>query len=250
MRAKCWRSSIAVALVALALLVATPRALADKFNPGVHPINARLGGLTYGQWSAIWWQEAFSVTDFNSCTLQPKKQIFFLDGFGPTGRSCTVPTGKHIMFPTFNAEWSVAEAEAALMASGGTTSCFIFGVPIPDINGNIITGTDDSALRACAVSQAHHALGPGTTLEADVDGTMLVNLAHYEAESPPFDFTSAPGNPLGVPSSHSVADGFWIILHPLSVGVHKIHFLGTAIFPETSPPTPVTFEEEYTLTVR
>jgi hypothetical protein len=248
---KCWRSSIAVAMVAMALLVTTPKAFADNINRGVHPIHARFQGLTYGQWSAIWWQQAFLATPSDDCPLQSRGQMFFLDGFGPPARSCTIPTGKHIMFPIFNAEWSVFEAEGALTASGGITSCFVFGVPIRDINGNLITGTDDSSLRACAVSQARHALGPGTTLEAVVDGRTLVNLAHYEAESPPFDFNVVAGNLGGVPEpSHAVADGFWIILNPLSAGVHTVHFLGTAIFPETSPPTPVTFEETYTLMVK
>jgi hypothetical protein len=70
-----------------------------------------------------------------------------------------------------------------------------------------------------------------TKLEASVDGRQLQDLTIYRALSPAFDFTSAPGNPLGVCqpdgcNSHAVADGFWIMLTPLSKGTQIVHFHG------------------------
>jgi hypothetical protein len=118
-----------------------------------------------------------------------------------------------------------------LMDAGEMTtpgqSCLIPGPP---------NGTSDADLLACATAQANHALdvGRGASLEADVDGVTLQNLPNYRAVSPPFDFTAVDGNPFSVPAgpSHAVADGFWIILTPLSPGMHTIHFAATVPFPE------------------
>ena len=233
---KCWRSALAVTLVAMALLVATPKALANNITPGVVPIDGQVGGLTYGQWSAIWWQRAFSVTTFNDCTLmnQSDEPVWFLAGTtgGPATRFCTVPAGKFIMFPVFNTEWSAAEAEGALAAPGAISSCVI---PDPTI-----TGTDDAALLACASLQADHGTFPRAKLMAFVDGTQLQDLTDFRAVSPPFDFTTVAGNPFGLCpalspcplTSHAVADGFWIILDPLSTGKYTIHFKAYVPFPE------------------
>jgi hypothetical protein len=128
------------------------------------------------------------------------------------------------MFPIFNAEWSIVEAQAQQQTTPGQ-SCILPGQP---------NGTSDAALQACATAQADHATAPGATLAADVDGKALTNLTHYRAVSPPFDFTAVAGNPFGLPAeqSHAVADGFWIILTPLSPGTHTIHFTATVPFPE------------------
>src|SRR2546421_7627483 len=106
---KYWRSSLVVVGVVVALLGST-MVFADGINPGVLAINGQVGGLTYGQWSARWWQYAFSVTTFANCPVEPSGQMWFLAGTtgGPATRSCTVPAGKNIMFPLFNVEWSVA----------------------------------------------------------------------------------------------------------------------------------------------
>jgi hypothetical protein len=195
----------------------------------VVPINDLVAGRTYGQWSAIWWQRAFSVTTLNDCTLmnQTDEPVWFLAGTtgGPATRFCTVPAGKFIMFPVFNVEWSVAEAESTLASPGAISSCVI---PDP-----AITSTDDAALLACASLQADHGTFSHAMLKAHVDGMQLTDLTNFRAGSPPFDFTApAAGNPFGVPSSHAVADGFWIILNPLSAGKHTIHFKAKVPFPE------------------
>jgi hypothetical protein len=145
---------------------------------------------------------------------------------------------KNIMFPLFNVEWSVAEAQA------NGNACIVPASP---------SGTSDAALQACATAQANHATAPGAELEAEVDGKTLQSLTNYRAVSPPFDFTSAPGNPLGVCqptgcNSHAVADGFWIILDPpLGPGKHTIPFVAHVPFPELN----FTFKTEttYQLTV-
>ena len=233
---KYWRSSLVVAGVVVALLGST-MAFADNINPGVLAINGQVGGLTYGQWSARWWQYAFSVTTFDNCPAEPSGQMWFLagstDGKIDT-RNCTVPSGKNIMFPVFNAEWSVAEGAAQEKKTG--TSC-----PLPDINGNPIKGMNYAALSACATAFAQHGTDSNATLTAQVDGVQLQSLTNYRALSPapPFDFTEVAGNPFGLcPTirpcplhSHAAADGFWIILDPpLSPGKHMIDFAATVPF--------------------
>ncbi len=173
------------------------------------------------------------MTSFDDCTLmnQPEPNqalgpVWFLAGTADgtiARRTCTVPAGKFIMFPIFNTEWSKVEALAAQPPTGG---CFISGV--------VPSGTEDAALRACAKAQADHGLDPGTILKAKVDGIALPNLKTFRAASPfpPFSFTTVKGNPFGLcPAlspcpleSQGVADGFWIILNPLSLGQHTVTF--------------------------
>ena len=216
LRMKYWSSALALAVVVVALLGPT-MAYARNANPGVFPINSRPYGLTYGQWSARWWQYAFQQTTLDICaTDKPGSQVIFLAGNSAIN-SCTVPSGKAIMFPIFNVEWSVAEAEKQPQFTPGQ-SCFVPAEP---------NGTTDATF-------------PNASLEADVDGVTLQNLTDYRAVSAPFTFTTVEGNPFGLCpadgpcplTSRAVADGFWIMLMPLSPGAHTIHFTATVPFPE------------------
>lgn len=232
---KYWRSSIVLAIVVLALLVSPTMAFAHNANPGVFPINFQPFGLTYGQWSARWWQFAFQQPNLDICaTDKPGSNVVFLAGTpGPPAvtRECTVHAGQAIMFPVFNVEWSVAEANNQGNETPGQTC------PVPaSPNGN-----SDAALQACATAQANHALDPKASLEAAVDHVKIQNLEHFRAVSPPFNFTAVKGNPFGVCelvnncssgslTSRAVADGFWIILKPLSPGKHTIHFAASVPF--------------------
>lgn len=243
LNAKYWCSGLMVVGVIVVLLGSTV-AFAGNPNPGVFPIQSRPYGQTYGQWSARWWQFAFQQTTLDICaTDKPGSKVTFLAGTspGPVTNSCTVPTGNAIMFPVFNVEWSRIEADT----TPGT--CLVPATP---------SGNSDAALQACATAQANNALASNASLEADVDGVTLQNLTNYRAVSPPppFTFTAVSGNPFGLPpgSSQSVADGFWIMLTPLSPGKHTIHFAATVPFPNVNPPsTPFTFtlDTTYNLTV-
>src|SRR5207248_662169 len=137
----------------------SPTVFADNLNPGVLAINGQIGGLTYGQWSAQWWQYAFSVTTFDNCPTEPSGQMWFLGAPTHGTSNCTVPAGKNIMFPTFNVEWSVAEAAAQEKKTG--TSC-----PLSNGNGNLIKGMNYVALSACAAAFAQHGTDSDATLEA------------------------------------------------------------------------------------
>jgi hypothetical protein len=226
---KYWGRSLVVIAVGVVLsALASSVASADNPNSNVFPIGSRPYGQTYGQWGARWWQYAVQQTNPDICASdKPESRVTFLGGTpGPpaASRSCTVRTGQAIMWPVFNVEWSVAEAQAQESMTPGQ-SCILPGQP---------DGTTDAALQACATAQANHATSPGAMVAADVDGVTLQGLTSYRAVSPPFDFRAVKGNPYGIPEgpTHAAADGFWIILTPLSRGTHTIHFTGTVPFPE------------------
>lgn len=288
---KYWQSSIAVVMVVTAFFMASPMAFADNINPGVLAIDAKLGGRTYGQWSENWWQWAYSVksSTLGNCP-QESGRMWFLAGAPvlttgaqihagsqsttTTPFNCTVPAGKNIMFPLFNAEQSVAEAEAGTKLGNlpGDTC------PLHDVNGNDIKGTDYNSLLSCAQAFTQHVCDSahtcstfhsGASLGATIDGRqVLTNLTHYRAASPPslFPFTAVKGNPFGLCEALSTtgtsdacplhtkaaADGFWIILGPdrLSKGQHTIRFTASVPFPESNLNFTYTNDVTYTLTIK
>jgi len=252
---KYWRSSMVVVMAVMALIMSAPMVFADTINQGVLDINGQVGGLTYGQWSEKWWQWEYSVTTFDDCPNQSGQMWFLtgavrlivpgaqtLAGSHPTAttvRKCIVPAGKNIMFPVFNFEQSVAEAEANGDVPRPGSTC-----PLYDVNGKLITGEDYDSLLRCAQAFTQRVLTqPGVSLGARVDGQALKSLTHYRAASPPplFPFTAVEGNPIGLCEAlhhcplptEAASDGFWIILAPLSAGrTHTIHFTAVVPFPE------------------
>ena len=98
------------ALLAAALLSlgAPSSALAggDKENgPHIFPIQSHAYGKTYSQWSAAWWQWAFSIAAPNNPILDQTGQnaavnqagnVWFLAGNtgGTSERAVTIPSGK------------------------------------------------------------------------------------------------------------------------------------------------------------
>lgn len=224
------RSVIAVIGVVLLILTATI-ASAKNLNPGVLPPNSHSFGMTYGEWSAAWWQWALSIpVDENplldptgeNCDVGQSGKVWFLAGTvgGSVERECTVPVGKAIFFPIVNTECDDVAP---------------FPPPFPQ----------PPFLAECAQFFIDHA----TVVEVTVDGVPLQNVDMYRVQSPPPSFTiDLPDNNIfGVPgpvSGSAVSDGFWILLAPLSKGEHIIQFRGVLSFPE--PELNFTFETEVT----
>jgi len=67
-------------------------------------------------------------------------------------------------------------------------------------------------------------------LEAELDGVRIQELNDFEFQSPLFTYWLPADNIIGISggplTSPSVADGFFIMLRPLSVGQHTLHFRG------------------------
>ncbi len=192
-------------------------------NPGVLPPNSIIHGMSYGDWGAAWWKWAlsipFAVNPMNDQTGANVAQgqsgdVWFLAGtFCPdiyagcavatATRDCVIPAGKTLFFPILNGECSTFE-------------------------GN---GTTYDQLVGCARGSGDIATG----MACEVDGVPLVNLKAYRATSGLFTWGPLPaGNILeafGFPNSVGATslaaqDGFYIMLAPLAVGPHTIHFAG------------------------
>jgi hypothetical protein len=66
-------------------------------------------------------------------------------------------------------------------------------------------------------------------LKAKIDGKSVKNLNGQRVTSPEFTLTIRDGGVFGIPSgTHApqVADGYWLMLRPLSPGSHTIQFKG------------------------
>ena len=175
-------------------------------------------GKTIGEWSKNWWQWALAIPastnpmldntgDF--CHLGQQGPVWFLAGVwggGQAMRSCNVPEGKYILFSIANVIW-------------------INSPPNGDDPNN--TETDYRQF-------ANDGLPPsiGGQLEATLDGNPIIfnpNTPIIRSQSPVFMASFPPDNVFGVPADTLtpypiVSDGFWVMLPPLSLGNHTLHF--------------------------
>ena len=207
----------------------------SNLNPGVIPPQARPFGGSYGQWSALWWQWAYSIpaarnplfdeTGANCGEGQSGKVWFLAGSYGsftePAVRRCRIPQGKAIFFPILN-----------VVAGSGVYDCdpSVPGVPC-----------DVPALRQLTATLMDNPI----LLEADVDGRPIQNPNSYRAVSPVFKITYPEDNINGLPAGMyypQVSDGYWIMLAPLSTGAHNIHFKGIVDFFGYIFTTEVTYE--------
>jgi hypothetical protein len=194
-------------------------------NPRVIPPHSHAFGTTYGELAGEWWNWALQFPypenplndpDGRYCDLGQKGKIWFLAGtwFDPPGteRYCTVPTGKAIFFPIING------------------NSFYPDFPL---EGDVCDDPDLSPEEQvrCDVNDD---VDPTDVLQCEIDGVPLQDLFRYRAESPEGGYTlSIPEgsilNQFGYDSGDrypAVADGYWILLPPLSKGEHVIHFHG------------------------
>jgi hypothetical protein len=200
---------------------ALPAVFAQGVNSGVYPPGNAVSGLTYGQWSAAWWQWLLAIptgpgTDQNPqddttgqfCNTNQSGPVWYLAGSGtgaPTSRVCSFSSAKAIFFPLINVECSTLDA--------APFNC-----------------TDEASCRKC-VTKIVDGIDP-RSLSMSVDGApALHGVQAFRVLSPFFDFTVPSQNILGVPagSGMSVSDGYWIMLKPLSPGHHTIHFTGAFV---------------------
>ena len=187
-------------------------------NPGILRPNSKAFGMTYEEWSARWWQWTFSIPvdqnplfDANGeCPNGANGQfgpVWFLAGAfqdeGPVVRDCTVPPGKALFFPIVDGACSELEGD----------------------------GTTEQELRDCARALIDGVVN--NSLQAMIDGVAVRNLQDYRISSRLFTLGPFPNNnlfqffeidaPPGTTTS-AVADGYYLLLPPLSKGMHTIHF--------------------------
>ncbi len=201
---------LAAALGVMSFHAATTQAGNGNPNPGVLPPHSQAFGATYGDLAGAWWNWALQfplgedpITDDTGEDGDQGQSgpVWFLAGtFGATAeRTLTVPAGKALFVPLVNSVWWVPE-----------------------------DGPDEDAVRAGAASS----IDTTSVLECTVDGVPLQGLFGYRAASPEGGFVLhipegslatawgyAPGD-----RDPAVADGYWLLLAPLSAGEHVIWF--------------------------
>lgn len=211
-------SMISAVLAAISLLYALPTpAKAEGSSFTIVPPNTAPFGMSYGEWSARWWQWAFAlpfnIGPFNwpnlarpDCGIGQVGPVWFLAGYGPdpTAVTCRVPAGKALFFPIINNECSSLEE-------------FPY------------EGDSASDRRTCA--QADTESNPPVKLNVTIDDHNISNLTSYRAQSPDFWFVIPPptkllgGNILGYSNAaigQSSSDGYYLMV-VLSPGKHTIH---------------------------
>jgi hypothetical protein len=151
---------------------------------------------TYPEFTARWWQWFLSVpvaknpATGGACSTAQLGSVWFLAApFTGTGEvPCTVPAGKMLFFPIFNAECSSLE-------------------PPP------FYGATPEARRACAKGFVDSV----SNLSVTIDGVSLQQLQRYRVVSPDFDFTVPPDNVYGMPAGFGQAsgDGYYVMIAPL-----------------------------------
>jgi hypothetical protein len=192
-----------------------PRSFADEqgnHSPRVIPPVAKAYSKSYAEWSAAFWRwnsalpidrnPNFDAGDCQNGDNGQSGPVWFLgQGVGvPVVRNCMVPAGKAIFFSILAAECSTLEAPP-------------------------FYGDDEAQLRTCARSLADSFMA----LACEVDGAALRDLNAYRVQSPLFQIAFPPDNVAGVPGGGtglSVADGWYVLLAPLSKGQHTIHVHG------------------------
>jgi hypothetical protein len=206
---------------------------AVEIATSIYPPGSKPYDRTYGEWSAKWWQWAFSIpsdrnpindTSGKYCSSnQNDSNVWFLAGSGGAKviRSCTIPPGKAIFFPIMDGEWSYAESPTSKTESDLRT---------------LVHADQDT------VSQ----------LTLKIDGVRVQNLTKFRADSPLFNF-STPKNgifDLHSVTSQAVSDGFFVMLKPLSKGTHEIHWSGVLGSPTTTSPLVQPEDVTYRITIK
>jgi hypothetical protein len=176
-------------------------------NISVFPADSKPYGLTYGEWTARFWQWLHSIpkpdspaadTTGKNCALKQTGPVWFIPGtFGGTNeRTCTIPAGKAILVTLINVMCSYAEHHLKT----------------------------EPELRACAKADQDKVTGTMIT----VDG---VQLTPVRLQSPLFTVTLPENNALGLKpqTTPALSDGYWVFLQPLPLGQHTIHASGSLV---------------------
>jgi len=211
---------LAMALVAVGLLgssTAHTAAQERDSSPRVVPPNAHYDGFAYAEWLAKLWQWILAVPTAENPSIfgneanigvgQPDHVWFvplvFGNPPGPVERTFTIPAGKALFVPIFTGE---ADNSPCI----GSPSTF--------------TADELRALIAPPLDTA--------SMEVEVDGVAVKDVAQYRLPTPVFSMTYPAHNisvelfgctdALGT-YTPAIADGYALILTPLAVGEHTIH---------------------------
>jgi hypothetical protein len=202
-------------------------------NPGIIPPNAHFHGMTYGEWLAGFNQWVFSLPaadnpifegNEDKIAIGQPKHVWFLANAAPVvNRHFTVPAGTALYATIFAVEWD-------------NQICVD-----PDTNYTV------DELRAIAKS----IVDSFTDIEVQVDGVPVEDIAAYRSTSPVFFSTTVEQICEAVHGTYGpmVADGYALLLAPLSVGEHTIHISGVVVVDPSDPSKDVDVDVTWHITV-
>jgi len=206
-----------------------PNALAndiDRNRIRIYDRDSVVYGRTYSEWNAAWQQWADSIPTANhplfdngDCSVGQSGPVWFLGrkfvavGGTATGiavRNCDVPAGEALYVAVYNAEDSAIEEAAAGL-----------GHPAQVGEMRAITAQEIDGI---------------TDLSMQVDDENIRDIRErFRVQSPAFGFTLPPDNfftaigegPFQAGAYFpAVDDGYYVMVAPLPVGQHTIHFHG------------------------
>jgi hypothetical protein len=196
-----------------AVMLAAALGFAGIGRAAVIPPGANFQGQSYGQWSAAYWQWLFSLPvdghpgidspDFD-VTAGQSGHVWFLTGpFGTIERHVTIPAGKSLFVALINVDASTLEE--------------------PPFYG--ATAADQLAIASGFADYI-------TDLSFTVDDKTVGNIGDFRVTSPQFSFTAPSPWLFGPTGGTGTATGvgYFVMLPPLSVGTHTIHYTGAFKF--------------------
>ena len=200
-------------------------------NPGIMPPDSRIGGKTYGEWNQEWWQWALSMPVDNhplydtadSSEGQTGKMVFL----GSSFESELAPSGE-----------TITEVDREISISPGTK---IF-IPLFNVEVSTIEGYGGTEMEM--QEQAESFLDLVGSMTVLIDGVPVENPEQYESPSPLFEIGPLPENnvlqDIGVDApagstGDAAANGYYLMLPPLSVGEHTIEYVTPIVVPGGNP---------------
>jgi hypothetical protein len=179
-------------------------------------------GNTYGEWAAGWiqWAEAGPVgqnviTDATGAFCganQPRRDVWYLAGAfgGNTGveRSCTVPHNRALFYPLLEWNWIDCPGTSDVLLSDA------------DVRGILAGLTDQAAMLTSTldgVAISRHQVLTVRTQSPKFTSVLPDNSVIAGGCSPPL---------VGGNAGRRFVDGYWVMLPPLSPGVHTLTLHG------------------------
>ena len=224
----------------------------DLGNPNIVPPQESFGGQTYSEWVASHFQWVFSIPFTNhplfdaadcvvgqptGCSIGQSGNVWFLDGRlgsgGSVNRCCTIPAGTALFLMITGSEFDNANCHNPhTVELTSFTEDELRDFAADSVDSLLSGGTDGTSGRGQCVIDGR----PVENLPGPSPSTLT---SPYRVQSPVFDYTLPAFDNLDVlidgacyqnpPAQYltvegAVADGLFVLIKPLPVGVHHIDF--------------------------
>jgi hypothetical protein len=176
-------------------------------------------GSPYHSWCEAWIKHVYSIPCDRNPLVSPEAaydesiqegDVFFLAGTlgGTVERNITIPAGKGIFFPILN---------------------YMATYPCPYTGFKPAPG---QSLKDFLMQNAAMLVEQGTYMSVTIDGIRINDLLPYRIRTELFYFRGLPELTCMDPCvtgelQPGLADGYWIMLKPLSPGLHKLQYKGS-----------------------